>query len=204
MTDAFRTSQLLKLLDRMCAGDEAAANELFGHLGHRMERLARKMLRGFPVVRRWEQTPDVVQKASLRLMRSLKEVRPDSLRTFFALAGVQIRRELLDLKAHYCGPNGLETNHPFAGTAGNRSGPPPEPPDPAPGCDELEEWCEFHRQIDRLPDEEREVVDLHFYQGLPKARVAQLLEVDVRTVQRRWNAALTRLHAPQTRSEPEV
>jgi RNA polymerase sigma factor (sigma-70 family) len=66
----------------------------------------------------------------------------------------------------------------------------------------LEEWCEFHRQIDGLPEEEREVVDLHFYQGLTKAQVAELLDVDVRTVQRRWNAALTRLHPPPRTDQP--
>jgi DNA-directed RNA polymerase specialized sigma24 family protein len=37
-------------------------------------------------------------------------------------------------------------------------------------------------------------MDLHFYQGLTKGEVAELLGVDVRTVQRHWNAALLRLH----------
>jgi RNA polymerase sigma-70 factor (ECF subfamily) len=180
MGPSFQTSQLLVLLDRMRDGDQSAANELFEHLGDRLRRLARKMLRGsFPAVGRWEQ-----------------EVRPDSTRKFFALAGVQIRRELLDLKEHYYGPRGLGASHHTPGTPGNQAGPPPEPPDPAPGWDELEEWCDFHRKIDGLPEEEREVVDLHFYQGLAKAQVAELLGVEVRTVQRRWNGALAHLHAP--------
>jgi RNA polymerase sigma-70 factor (ECF subfamily) len=190
MSHSFRTSQLLGLLDRMRAGDRAAADELFRHLGDRLERLARKMLRGFPAVRRWEGTGDVLQNASLRLMRALQKVRPDSTPKFFALAGIQIRRELLDLKRHYRAVNAAHHSDRVCGDSGT---PAHEPVDPAPGLDELEEWCAFHQQIDGLPEEEREVVDLHFYQGLSKAQVAELLEVDVRTVQRRWNAALQRL-----------
>jgi RNA polymerase sigma-70 factor (ECF subfamily) len=199
MALSFRTSQLLGLVDRMRAGDQAAADELFRHLSDRLERLARKMLRGFPAVRRWEQTPDVLQKASLRLLRALQKVRPDSTRKFFALAGKQIRRELLDLKRHYRAVNAVHHTDGVAASAGT---PAHEPADPAPGWDELEEWCGIHRQIEELPEAEREVVDLHFYQGLTKAEAAELLGVDVRTIQRRWNAALSRLHSPARTSQP--
>jgi RNA polymerase sigma-70 factor (ECF subfamily) len=74
MTDSLRTSQLLPLLDRMRAGAPGADDELFRHMGGRLERLARKMLRGFPAVRRWEQTADVLQQASLRLLQALRLV----------------------------------------------------------------------------------------------------------------------------------
>src|SRR5262245_35729 len=118
MALSFRTSQLLGLVDRMRAGDEAAADELFRRLGDRLERLARKMLRGFPAVRRWEQTPDVLQKASLRLLRALQKVRPDSTRAFFALAGKHMRYELMDLKRHYRAVNALHHTDGAAASAG--------------------------------------------------------------------------------------
>jgi RNA polymerase sigma-70 factor (ECF subfamily) len=184
------------VLERIRAGDRAAADELFRHLGGRLERLARKMLRGFPAVRRWEGAEDILQNAALRLLRALREVRPASTRQFFALAGLQIRRELLDLKDHYQGPEGIGAHHHSAGSAAAPAHEPAhEPADPAPGWEELEEWGAFHRQVGALPEEEREVVDLHFYQGLSKAEAAELLGVDARTVQRRWNAALQRLHS---------
>jgi RNA polymerase sigma-70 factor (ECF subfamily) len=203
MDHSFRTSQLLPLLDRMRACDSSRdreqfarlSDELLRHVGGRLERLARKMLRGFPAVRRWEQTDDVLQNATLRLLRALREVRPVSLRAFLALAGVQLRRELLDLKRHYGGPEGSGRHHHSDGVNGESGAPAHEPADPAPGPDELEEWCAFHRQVERLPEQEREVMDLHFYQGMPKAEVAALLGVDVRTIQRRWNAALFRLRS---------
>ena len=202
MALSFRTSQLLRLLDRIRARDRAAADELFRHLGNRLARLARKMLRGFPAVQRWEEVDDVLQNAALRLLRALREVRPDSTTKFFGLAAQQIRRELLDLKRHYQGLAGPGPPHPAAGGPGTSAAPEPEPVDPAPGPDELEEWCAFHRQIEGLPEEERAVVDLHFYQGLTKAEVAELLGVDVRTVQRRWNAALQRLRSRRRGAGP--
>jgi RNA polymerase sigma-70 factor (ECF subfamily) len=191
MALSFQTSQLLGLVDRMRAGDQAAADELFRRTGDRLERLARKMLRGFPAVQRWEQTPDVLQNASLRLLQALQKVRPDSTRTFFALAGKHLRYELMDLKRHYQPVNVV---HHADGVACRSGTPAHEVVDPAPSLDDLEKWCEFHRQIDELPEEEREVVDLHFYQGLTKAEAAEILGVHVRTIQRLWNAALQRLH----------
>ena len=198
MSHSFRTSQLLCLLERIRAGDRAAEDELFRYLGGRLERLAGKMLRGFPAVRRWAGSDDVLQNASLRLLRALQEVRPGSSAQFFGLAAKEIRRELLDLKRHYCGPEGMGAHH----HTGGPDGPAREPVDPAPGPDELEEWCEFHVQVERLPEEERAVVDLHFYQGLTKAEAAELLGVDVRTVQRRWNAALQWLRSPRRGAGP--
>jgi RNA polymerase sigma-70 factor (ECF subfamily) len=193
MSHSFRTSQLLRWLERMRAGDRAAGDELFRHLGGRLKRLAGKMLRGFPAVRRWTGSDDVLQNATLRLLRAMQEVSPDSTAKFFGLATKAIRRELLDLKRHYCGPQGMGAHHQTDGP----DRPAREPVDPAPGPDELEEWCEFHAQVERLPAEERAVVDLHFYQGLSKAEAAELLGVDIRTVQRRWNAALQRLRPPR-------
>src|SRR5271157_4662960 len=106
MPESFRTSQLHRLLERFRNGDRAAWEELHQHVGGRLEALAHRMLRGFPEVRRFESTGDVLQNATLRLLRALREVRPGSVHEFFGLAGVQLRRELLDLKRHYCGPEG--------------------------------------------------------------------------------------------------
>src|SRR3954469_15290100 len=93
-------------LDRMRAGDREAREELLRALGHWLENLARRMLRGYPQVRRWAETGDVLQNALLRLLRALEVVRPESTRDFFNLAAVQIRRELIDLARHFQGPQG--------------------------------------------------------------------------------------------------
>ena len=203
MTDSFRTSELHCLLARLQAGDRAAWDELYARTGTRLEALARRMLNGFPGVRRFEETADVLQNASLRLIRSLQAARPGSVREFFVLAGTQLRRELLDLKGRYLGPQGAAT-HAAVPAGGNSGDLAATVPYAGPTPLELEEWSEFHRQIEELPADERAVIDLHYYQGLGKDEAAEILGVDVRTVQRRWNRALLRLKSVRCGEWPQL
>ena len=62
------------------------------------------------------------------------------------------------------------------------------------GPTSLAQWTELHAMIEALPAEEREVMGLIFYQGLTQTEAAEVLNVSVRTLQRRWHAALARLH----------
>ncbi|MBV8231870.1 MAG: sigma-70 family RNA polymerase sigma factor [Planctomycetaceae bacterium] len=183
-------------IDCLRAGDPSARDALLACAIDRLERLTRKMLKDFPGVHRWEQTDDVLQNAILRLSRALQAVIPPSSRDFFRLAAVQIRRELIDLARHHSGPQGLGAN--IASNAGVDESARLNPADPAdethdPG--RLADWTEFHRQVEALPDEEREVVDLLFYQGLQQAEAAAVLGVSERTVKRRWQSARLALHA---------
>lgn len=182
------TLQLQGCLLRMRAGDPAALDEVFRHLGDQLRRLARQMLRTHPAVKRWVETDDVTQGALVRLMRAVKDVQPNSMRDFFALAAQQIRRELIDLARHYYGPQGHGRHH---AELSERNG---DPADRSADPSSLAEWCEFHTRIEQLPAEEREVVDLLFYQGMSQADAAALLDVSIRTVQRRWHAALLQIH----------
>src|SRR5688572_8731251 len=86
---------------RLQAGDRAAGEELLRAVSFRLEQHARRMLRGYPKVREGADTGDVVQGALLRLMKALRDVRPASTRDFANLAGLQVRRELLDLARHF-------------------------------------------------------------------------------------------------------
>ena len=92
-------------LDQLRQGDDSARAALLECACERLTRLARRMLRGFPRVQRWEQTDDVLQNALLRLRRALEKTSPESVRSFVNLAAVQIRRELIDLARHYDGPD---------------------------------------------------------------------------------------------------
>jgi len=181
-----------RLVERLQAGDDKARADLLAHTCRRLETLTRQMLRGFPVVQRWEQTGDVLQPALLRLCKALDEVQLKSVRHFYRLAALQIRRELLDLARHYTGPEGLATNHdtdahdPEKGALARhpaRSGHPAAPT----------EWNELHQAVEQLPDEEREVIDLLVYEGLSQPAAATVLGVDERTIRRRLHAARCRL-----------
>lgn len=197
MSDSsFHTVMMHNWLERIQEGDAAASEKLLRAVCGRLERLARKMLKGFPGVMRWVETDDVLQNALLRLLRALRAVKPGSTREFFALAATQIRRELLDLARHYFGPLGEGANR--GGSLNNDQNASsldhqgPEAPDESPS--ELEEWCLFHQEVEKLPALEREVVGLLFYHGWSQAEVAQLLHINERTVRRRWQAALLKLH----------
>jgi RNA polymerase sigma factor (sigma-70 family) len=178
----------------MRASDLAAREEMLRRLGAQLERLARKMLRRYPHVQRWADTDDVLQNALLRLLRALEQVQPGSMREFFGLAAEQMRRELLDLAKHFHGPLGAGANHASHVREDNSSVASAEPPDKADNAKELERWCAFHEGVAGLPAEEREVVGLIFYHGWTRAEVAELFGINVRTVQRRWQSALEKLH----------
>ncbi len=188
------TFHLRRWLDRIGAGDLAARDELLRAACGRLERLAHKMVRRFPGVRRWADTGDVLQGALLRLLRALREVRPADTRAFFGLAAEQMRRELLDLARHFYGPHGAGAHHDSVPAPGGLPGPAREPADERDDPDDLEKWCQFHREVERLPADEREVVGLIYYHGWTQAQVAELLRIGERTVRRRWEAALVRLH----------
>jgi RNA polymerase sigma-70 factor (ECF subfamily) len=164
-------------LDRWRKGSNAAANELLRALSERLERLARKMLRGFPRVRSLAETADVLAEATIRLLHSLRKLRPAHTRDLINLAAVQIRRELLDLARHF------RKRIPVLATAGDAELDEPAAPDTT--VEELELWSRFHQAVEQLPTEKREAFSLTFYHGWTQPQIAELLQVDERTI-RRW------------------
>jgi RNA polymerase sigma-70 factor (ECF subfamily) len=180
------------LLERLRAGDDSARDALLGAAGERLRQLAHRMLLGYARVRRWEETDDVLQSALMRLHRTLKDVSPPSAADFLRLAALNIRRELLDLAKHYYGPQGHGAHH---DTQAHDEKGPPEPAgsaslDPA----RLAVWRELHTQAEQLPEEEKAVFDLLWYQGLSQAEAAEVLGVHERTVKRRWQSARVLLY----------
>jgi RNA polymerase sigma factor (sigma-70 family) len=180
------------LIDLANAGDPASKEALLDHACDRLLRLTRKIFHCSGDLRRWEETADVFQSSMMRLHRALASTKVESVRHFFNLAALQIRRELIDLSRHYFGPEGIGRNHHTDYQApdergGSLHGRAAEP-------DDLAEWTEFHERVDRLPEIECEIVNLLFYEALTQEEAAQLLGVNVRTVKRRWQAARLKLY----------
>jgi RNA polymerase sigma-70 factor (ECF subfamily) len=173
---------LHELISRIQTGDRQAHDELILEVADRLEKLARRMLRGFPVVRRQEDTSDVLNTALMRLMRTLAKTRPASTRDFFNLAAILIRRALIDLARHY--RNAPRTGDHSGSGARTRSVRSSEP-----SPEHLDAWAAFHEAITGLPVEQAEVFSLVFYHGWTQSRIAELLQVDARTVRRRWKEA---------------
>lgn len=184
--------QLSLLIERLRFGDASAREEMLHHACERLRRLTRKMFHSYPSLRRWEETDDVYQNAMLRLHRALGAMRVGSVRHFFNLAAQQVRWELLDLAKHHFGPACAGARHHSDGVAPEDRG--GKLRDRAEEPEDLADWTEFHAQVEMLPDEEREVVNLIYYEGLGQSEVAELLGVSVRTVKRRWQSARFHLY----------
>jgi RNA polymerase sigma-70 factor (ECF subfamily) len=191
-------SLVSSLLERARNGDDQARAELIECSCQRLLRLTRRMLhRQCPDLRRWEDTSDVLQQALLRLDRSLEKIKPESVRQFYRLAGQQIRWELIDLCRHHFGPQGVGAH--YQSDCGDRAANPGgqrghEAADDTAGPAGLMEWTEFHEHVDALPDQEREVFDLLWYQQLSQQDAAAVLGVSVGTVKLRWQRAKLKLH----------
>jgi len=183
------------LIDRLLAGDVTARDDLLTATCERLQKLTRKMLGSYPNLRRWEQTDDVLQNASMRLCRAMNDAAPKSPRHYFHLAAVQIRRELIDMSRHHFGPQGPGAHHlSDAGGPASSAAPAHERPDHSSRPSRLAIWGEFHRHVEALPSEEREVFDLIWYQGLSQAEAMSVLNMSERTLQRLWRSARLKMY----------
>jgi RNA polymerase sigma-70 factor (ECF subfamily) len=197
MTEASGT-QLQLLIDRLNAGDPAARDELIHHAAERLRKVTAKMFQDYSRLHRWEDTDDVFQNAVLRLLRALQQITPVSVADFFRLAAVQVRRELIDLARHYFGPEGPAARHAKDGNSNSQGGlshPGADRPTSTDQPYRLAVWGEFHEKVDALPDDERDVFGLLWYQGLTQAETARMLDISEATVKRRWLSARLRLQA---------
>lgn len=179
------TVRLKSLLDSFYAGDEDAADTLLRIVYDQLELLTQQMLHSFPNVRRRYDASDVLHGALVRVLRSLRAVRPIDARSFLNLAALNIRRELLDLARRFrrsLAPRGEDA---IADSSLLAQAPAPE----STASHDLDLWSAFHEQVEQLPNGEREVLSLTFYHDWTQAQIAELLGIDERTVRRRWRSA---------------
>jgi RNA polymerase sigma-70 factor (ECF subfamily) len=196
------TTRLKEWVARIEAGDAAARDELLRAVADRLKRLARKMLRSFPNVRRFVETDDVFNSSLRRLVHALENhVHPESMRSFYGLAAAQIRRELLDLARRFRGPRAgvvsLENLRQVDSDSGAQEAWQPE----APKDKNLERWCVFHEAVEELPVDQREVIGLIIYHGWTRADVAVLFQVSPRTVRRWYSDAILTLRKKWKRDD---
>jgi len=192
------TTQIQALVDRLTQGDESARTDLVNCTWERLLKLTRQISLDYPPVRRWEQTEDIFQNASIRLWKALDKVPLKNARHFLRLAAEKIRFELIDLARHYQGPLGQGRHYQTKVPAGDTPTSTPDPMDRAGTTtdpSQVAQWSDIHAQVEKLPDDLKEVFDLLWYHDLQQKEVAQLLDVDVRTIKRRWRQARLQLQS---------
>ena len=162
----------------------------------RLRVLSRKILADIPGVERWEEIDDLVQNSSLRLWKALEKHHPPTPLDYFRLAAAVIRRELIDLSRRYFGPHGLATNQAKSWQQGSSAAASPVDLESNSTYDpvNLSNWTEFHEYVEKLPDEERTLFDLLWYQGLTLDEAAESVGSSERTVRRRWRLARVNLY----------
>src|SRR4051812_49919961 len=167
------------------AGDapaEPIIRELLARAVQRLERLCAAMLhRRYP---RLTGPPTNLETAEMLggvvegLLKAMRSVRPRTVRQFFALANQHMLWQLNDLARRLDErPAAVELREGLVpGPANSESGITPD------GRRMLE-------AIDKLPEDEREVFGLVRLQGLTQVETAEVMDVAVKTVQRRLNRA---------------
>lgn len=188
-----------RALARIQAGDSAAKNDLLAYASDQLERMARKMMRGsdsYEVVRRWEQTDDVLQGAYLRLSRTIDAIEIATPRDFFKLAATNIRWELKTLRDKHNAKKAdarwyqSDVKHGSEGQtlvpAGIVDGAEAPP-------DVFAAFSRFLDEIENIPAEDREMIDLVIVDGLTQQEAADTLGMSLSTFRRRYREACVRL-----------
>jgi RNA polymerase sigma-70 factor (ECF subfamily) len=168
------------------AGDsptEPVVRALLERAAGRLEVLCTSLLvRSYPRLMRPPlnlQSEEMLSAVVERLLKAMREVRPESPRQFFGLATRHMRWELNDLARRLDEQSrAVELREDFV--------PAPE----TSGSVLTPNARRMLEAIDELPEEEREVFDLVRIQGMNQTEVAELLEVSTKTVQRRLSRGL--------------
>jgi RNA polymerase sigma-70 factor (ECF subfamily) len=184
MPDERTTVVVQRCLDALAG--EAPAEPIIRHLldgsVRRLHHLCAGLLyRSYPRLTRPPlnlQTDELLGAVVERLLKALREVRPQTARQFLALAGQHMRWELNDLARRLDEqPARVELCDGMAAApASTRSGLTPHA-------------RRLLEAIEGLPEDEREVFDLVGIQGLTQGEAAEVVGVSEKTVQRRLKRA---------------
>jgi RNA polymerase sigma-70 factor (ECF subfamily) len=178
------TAVVQRYLDELAGGDAPADPVIRGLLSSAVNRLhvlcASMLYRSYPRLTRPPlnlQAEEMLSAVVERMLKAMREVRPPTVRQFFALASQHMRWELNDLARRLDEQaTAVELRDSLL---------------PAPPNSEASQLSPRMRRIldviDRLPEEEREVFNLVRVQGLSQPEAAAVLGVSAKTVQRRLN-----------------
>jgi RNA polymerase sigma-70 factor (ECF subfamily) len=191
MDELRTTGAVQQYLDELAGIQGATAAEpvvsaLLGRSVRRLHLLCATLLhRSYPRLTRPPanlQVEEMLSAVVERLLKALREIRPQNVRGFFALANQHMRWELNDLARR------LDEQAAAMPVADDLV---PAPDSSGSGISP--NGRRMLQAIDGLPDEEREAFSLVRVQGMTHAEVAALLGVSTKTVQRRVNRGLVLL-----------
>jgi RNA polymerase sigma factor (sigma-70 family) len=187
------SADLQNLIERLRRGDATARRELLERAHDRLLRIAGKIFQeDFPGLHGRHDLESVVSEVWMRLVVALDATVPQTVEGFFGLVFVKVRHVLLDMARgqrrvdarRRVGP--LDAAEPQALAAFDQADTSHDP-------GRLALLTEFHEQIEKLPNQQRAVFELHYYGDFSQVEIAQMLEVHPKQVSRLWLAATGRL-----------
>jgi RNA polymerase sigma-70 factor (ECF subfamily) len=185
MSDERTTAAVQRFLDDLAEDSpaEPIVRELLGRAVRRLHFLCAALLyRSYPRLTQPPlnlQTEELLSAVAERLLKAMREARPQNVRQFFALANQHMRWELNDLARRLDEqPSVMELQEGLV----------PAPPSSGSGL--TPNGRRMLETIDNLPEEEREVFGLVRVQGMTQTDAARVLGVAPVTVKRRLNRGL--------------
>ena len=186
------TADLQDLVERLRDGDSSCAGHWWTAFTIALRRIAAAMLqKDFARLRGRHDLDSVVDESWVQLLKALETTQPATVEEFYRWSSAK--------SAMCCStwPEATAGTTPTARSASDAEGSDSAVPsdlgdttyDPA----RLAFWTEIHREIGRLPADQRIVFRFHYFADLPQAEVARLLDLQPKQVSRLWIAATARL-----------
>lgn len=166
------------LLEKLRNNDKDAKNAIIVQTLNRLERISRRMFHKFPSLQQSEETGDILHMLVLKLDKALSHVTPDSVAGYFALVNLNLNWILKEL-ARKTKVSGVLKSTGMNDILNGVS-------DPYSGPKSNLEWVDFFEILEKLSQENREVFDLIWLQGLDQKQAAKVLGISLRTLIRRW------------------
>jgi len=187
---------LQDLLDSLKRGEnvQAVKDQLIARAYQRLQQMARRMLGSYDRDKIDEETNGLVAEAYLRLNRSLTDLQPETVRQFFGLAALQMRRHLLDKlraihgrgevkrpKVTSLDPVGNQDSAIHIAFADTETTP-------------LWTSIDILESLEKLDERQRECLVMQHWYGFTHQEIASLMGVSTKTVQRLSNLAFIQLN----------
>ena len=176
---------------RLKDGDQTAEAELVQLTSDRILQMTKRQKGKFFRINRWDQTEDISQDVSIRLLNELSNIKIESLEHYFNIVAGKIRQVLLDRNRKYKRRDGLAG---YLTAHVNQNDSAPAPPKYEVGGvthepSRLAEWGEFQETLRSLSDRSQQVLDLLFICDLTQNDAAQVMGISVRHVKRLFRDA---------------
>jgi RNA polymerase sigma factor (sigma-70 family) len=171
---------------------QSAIDELVARVYRRTGLLARRIFRvSFPRLGASHETGTVHHEALIRIRKALERSPPATVEEFWVLSTRIIRNTLIDLaRRHDRSLVQIAGSIEGAEESGSTGKPRCEPATRDEPAENVESWTLMHHRVSLLPQPQREVFELCFYNGLNQREAAQILQRDPATISRLWRKAI--------------